>query len=88
MLQDSSLTHLNLSRNNLGIEGLQMLEPALMYYKSNLVYLNISDCQIDHKGFLYFADLMKSNLSIKSFVCDKNYINDSRIFLALKTMIS
>ncbi|XP_007175570.2 NACHT, LRR and PYD domains-containing protein 13 [Balaenoptera acutorostrata] len=79
LLQNKSLTHLNLRKNNLGDEGVKFLCEALSRPDCNLQNLNLSDCSFTVEGCRELTDALKYNHNVKILDVGKNDVQDDGV---------
>lgn len=79
LLQNKSLTHLNLWKNNLGDEGVKFLCEALSHPDCNLQYLDPSDCCFMVEGCRELAHSLKHNRNVKILDVGKPDVQDDGV---------
>ncbi|XP_059941038.1 NACHT, LRR and PYD domains-containing protein 13 [Mesoplodon densirostris] len=79
LLQNKSLTHLNLRKNNLGDEGVKFLCEALSRPDCNLQNLNLSDCSFTVEGCRELTHALKYNRNVKILDVGKNNVQDDGV---------
>ncbi|XP_057575676.1 NACHT, LRR and PYD domains-containing protein 13 [Hippopotamus amphibius kiboko] len=79
LLQNKSLTHLNLRKNNLGDEGVKFLCEALSRPDCNLQNLILSDCSFTVEGCRQLAHALKQNHRVKILDVGKNDAQDGGV---------
>ncbi|XP_066122729.1 NACHT, LRR and PYD domains-containing protein 13 [Saccopteryx bilineata] len=77
LLQNESLTHLDLRKNTLGDEGVRLLCQALSRPDCRLQSLDVSDCSVTAKGCRELADALRHNHSMKVLDIGRNQVGDA-----------
>ncbi|XP_053462088.1 NACHT, LRR and PYD domains-containing protein 13 [Nycticebus coucang] len=77
LLKNKSLTHLNLSRNQLGDEGVKFLSEALSYPDCSLRCLNLSGCSFTTEGCQELSDALKHNHNMHILDIGRNDLGDN-----------
>ncbi|XP_066228705.1 NACHT, LRR and PYD domains-containing protein 13 [Saccopteryx leptura] len=77
LLQNASLTHLDLRKNTLGDEGVRLLCQALSRPDCRLQSLDVSDCSVTAKGCRELADALRHNHSMKVLDIGRNQVGDA-----------
>ncbi|XP_004439265.1 PREDICTED: NACHT, LRR and PYD domains-containing protein 13 [Ceratotherium simum simum] len=79
LLQNKSLTHLNLRKNNLGDEGVKVLCEALSRPDCNLQNLDLSDCSFTTESCGELANALKHNHNVQILDIGKNDVQDDGV---------
>ncbi|XP_019483396.1 PREDICTED: NACHT, LRR and PYD domains-containing protein 13-like [Hipposideros armiger] len=79
LLQNKSLTHLNLRKNHLGDEGVRLLCGALSHPDCSLQNLDLSECSVTAEGCWELADILKHNHNVKVLDLGKNRVQDEGV---------
>ncbi|KAM5297566.1 NACHT, LRR and PYD domains-containing protein 13 [Glossophaga mutica] len=76
LLQNTSLTHLNLRKNQLGDEGVRFLCEALRRPDCALRSLDLSECSFTTEGCRELADALQRNQNLKVLDIGRNCVQD------------
>ncbi|XP_037023915.2 NACHT, LRR and PYD domains-containing protein 13 [Artibeus jamaicensis] len=76
LLQNKSLTHLNLRKNQLGDEGVRFLCEALRQPDCALQSLDLSECSFTVEGCRELADALEQNQNLKVLDIGRNCVQD------------
>nr|XP_019566453.1 PREDICTED: NACHT, LRR and PYD domains-containing protein 13 [Rhinolophus sinicus] len=79
LLQNKSLTHLNLRKNHLGDEGIRLLCGALSRPDCSLQNLDLSECFVTAEGCGGLADVLKHNQNVKVLDIGRNRVQDDGV---------
>ncbi|XP_064436690.1 NACHT, LRR and PYD domains-containing protein 13 [Mirounga angustirostris] len=79
LLENKSLTHLNLRRNNLRDEGVKFLCKALSHPDSSLQNLDLSGCSLTAEGCQELANALKHNHNMKNLDLGNNDVRDDGV---------
>ncbi|XP_053771853.1 NACHT, LRR and PYD domains-containing protein 13 [Desmodus rotundus] len=76
LLQNKSLTHLNLRKNQLGDDGVRFLCEALRRPDCTLQSLDLSECSFTAEGCRELADALEHNQNLKVLDIGRNCVQD------------
>ncbi|EFB26023.1 hypothetical protein PANDA_021319, partial [Ailuropoda melanoleuca] len=79
LLENKSLTHLNLRRNNLGDEGVKFLCKALSRPDCSLQSLDLSCCSLSPEGCQELANALRHNRNMKILDVGNNGVQDDGV---------
>uniref|UniRef100_A0A452VL57 NLR family pyrin domain containing 13 n=1 Tax=Ursus maritimus TaxID=29073 RepID=A0A452VL57_URSMA len=79
LLENKSLTHLNLRRNNLGDEGVKFLCKALGRPDCSLQNLDLSGCSLSPEGCQELANALRHNRTMKILDIGNNDVQDDGV---------
>ncbi|KAI2593347.1 NLR family pyrin domain containing 13 [Homo sapiens] len=86
LLQNRSLTHLNLSKNSLRDEGVKFLCEALGRPDGNLQSLNLSGCSFTREGCGELANALSHNHNVKILDLGENDLQDDGVKLLCEAL--